>query len=82
MALSMYEQPLMTAGERVCCMAQANVANYEQSARFYVRALGLNPRAASVWGYLRTSLACAGRMDLMQHVHESDLESLSKELPL
>lgn len=63
-------------------MAQANVGNYEQSARFYVRALGLNPRAASVWGYLRTSLACASRMDLMQHVHESDLESLSKELPL
>ncbi|KAK9917532.1 hypothetical protein WJX75_005407 [Coccomyxa subellipsoidea] len=63
-------------------IAQANVGNYEQSARFYVRALGLNPRAGSVWGYLRTSLACASRMDLMQYVHESDLESLSKELPL
>ncbi len=58
------------------------MGNYEQSARFYVRALGLNPKAASVWGYLRTSLACAGRMDLMQHVHESDLETLTKELPL
>ncbi|CAL8464869.1 g4404 [Coccomyxa elongata] len=63
-------------------IAQANVGNYEQSARFYVRALGLNPKAASVWGYLRTSLACAGRMDFMQHVHESDLDTLTKELPL
>ncbi|EIE20619.1 TPR-like protein, partial [Coccomyxa subellipsoidea C-169] len=63
-------------------IAQANVGNYEQSARFYVRALGLNPKAASVWGYLRTSLACASRMDLMQHVHESDLDTLTKELPL
>jgi peroxin-5 len=61
---------------------QANVGEYEASARFYVRALGLNPKAASVWGYLRTSLACAGRMDLMEHVHESNLEALSKALPL
>lgn len=64
------------------CMAQANVGNYEESARFYVRALGLNPKAATVWGYLRTSLACAGRMDLMEHVHESDLDTLTRELPL
>ena len=62
--------------------AQANMGNYDASARFYVRALGLNPGAAAVWGYLRTSLACMGRMDLMDAVHESDLDALSRELPL
>ncbi len=62
--------------------AQANIGNYDASARFYVRALGLNPGAAAVWGYLRTSLACMGRMDLMDAVAESDLGALSRELPL
>ncbi len=47
-----------------------------------MRALSLNPGAAAVWGYLRTSLACSGRMDLMLHVQESDLAALLKELPL
>lgn len=30
----------------------------------------------------RTSLACAGRMDLMEAVDQHDLKALSKELPL
>ena len=63
-------------------IVQANVGNYETSARFYIRALSMNPKAASTWGYLRTSLACSGRMDLMELVHESNLDALQKELPL
>ena len=68
-------------GESVV-IVQANVGNYETSARFYIRALSMNPRASSTWGYLRTSLACSGRMDLMELVHESNLDALQKELPL
>ena len=67
--------------EMLAC-AQANTGNYDASARFYVRALSLNPSAAAVWGYLRTSLACMGRMDLMAHVQEPDLDALLRELPL
>ena len=63
-------------------LLQANVGNYETSARFYIRALSMNPKASSTWGYLRTSLACSGRMDLMELVHESNLDALQKELPL
>lgn len=63
-------------------LVQANVGNYETSARFYIRALSMNPKASSTWGYLRTSLACSGRMDLMELVHESNLDALQKELPL
>lgn len=61
---------------------QANVGDYEASARFYVRALVLNPQAASVWGYLRNSLACAGRMDLMGAFEAEDLPALQQALPL
>ncbi len=53
-----------------------------RSARFYVRALSLNPSAPHVWGYLRTSLACAGRMDLMPEVDKQHLRNLSTALPL
>ena len=35
-----------------------------------------------LWGYLRTSLVCCGKMDLMELLHDSDLDALSKELPL
>ena len=63
------------------CM-QANVGEYDTSARFYVRALALNPQASAVWGYLRNSLACAGRMDLMSAFEAEDLPALQKALPL
>ena len=66
----------------VCLAAQANVGNYDASARYYVRALSLNPQAVNVWGYLRTSLACSGKMDLMTAVDEEDLQQLQVELPI
>lgn len=53
-----------------------------RSARFYVRALQLNPSASHVWGYLRTSLACAGRMELMGAVDSMDVNALGSALPL
>jgi peroxin-5 len=39
-------------------------------------------RADSVWGYLRTSLACAGRMDLIPLLDAQDLKALQQQLPL
>ena len=114
----------------------ANLSDYEPSARYYVRALALNPRATAgehrrgkngrealtlplasaacrheallcllnpysptldpgpptpppslppclaVWGYLRTSLTCAGRQDLLPSVDSEDLLALQKALPL
>lgn len=61
---------------------QANVGNYDASARYYVRALSLNPQAVNVWGYLRTSLACSGKLELMSAVDEEDLQQLQLELPI
>ena len=60
----------------------ANLGDYDKSARFYVRALSLNPQASHVWGYLRTALACSGRTDLMQAVDGQDLPGLTAQLPL
>lgn len=126
----------------------ANLGDYDASARYYVRALALNPRASSgaqhptppgvsrfkvgsklgrcaeggawgdapacslhaaavrrhgaqrgsarlrlsvplavpsppaVWGYLRTSLTCAARQDLLSAADAEDLPALQRELPL
>ncbi len=42
----------------------------------------LSCSAEAVWGYLRTSLSCAGRLDLMPLVDAEDLEALQRQLPL
>jgi peroxin-5 len=60
----------------------ANLGDYENSARYYVRALSLNAHSSSVWGYLRTSLICGGRVDLLPAVDENDIEALRRALPL
>ena len=36
----------------------------------------------AVWGYLRTSLTCAGRQDLLPAVDAEDLLTLQQALPL
>eukprot|EP00955_Chlamydomonas_euryale_P097780 365099-Chlamydomonas_euryale.AAC.13 len=52
------------------------------ASRFYARALSLNPQAVHVWGYLRTAIACAGRIDLMDVVDGRDISAVSSALPL
>ncbi len=61
---------------------QSSLGNYDAAARFYTRALGLNPKAEAVWGYLRNSLTVGMRADLRAAVEDEDLETLQKALPL
>jgi peroxin-5 len=63
-------------------VAYANVGDYTRSAAFYARALSLNPGADHVWGYLRTSLACAGQTDMLAAADRRDLAALQAGLPL
>ena len=63
-------------------IAFANQGKYADSVAYYVRALSLNPQAESVWGYLRISLGCCGRIELMEAVDRKDLELLQREFPL
>jgi len=60
----------------------ANQGQYEESIRYYVRALAMNPKADNAWQYLRISLSCASRPDLMDACERRDLEALQKEYPL
>lgn len=60
----------------------SNLGKYEESARYYIRALSLNTDAGSVWGYLRTSLICGDREDIIDLVDKQDIVSLQKALPL
>ena len=52
------------------CDAKADILTYPSA------------RAEAVWGYLRTSLSCSGRLDLMPLVDGEDLEGLQRQLPL
>jgi peroxin-5 len=63
-------------------ISYANLGDYTTSAAYYTRALQLNPAASHVWGYLRTSAACAGRGDLLAAVEAQDLAALAEALPL
>lgn len=65
-------------------VAYANIGDYARSAAFYARALGLNGGADHVWGYLRTSLACAGDgyEALLAAADRRDLPALQSALPL
>jgi len=63
-------------------ISYANLGEYLASAAYYVRALSLNPAADHVWGYLKTSLACAGKIDLIDVAEAKDLSRLQQELPL
>ncbi|KAJ8749359.1 hypothetical protein K2173_018847 [Erythroxylum novogranatense] len=63
-------------------ISYANQGMYEESIRFYVRALCMNPKADNAWQYLRISLSCASRNDMLESCDSRNLDLLQKEFPL
>ncbi|KAL7600285.1 peroxisome biogenesis protein 5 [Lactuca sativa] len=63
-------------------ISYANQGMYEDSIRYYVRALAMNPKADNAWQYLRISLSCASRNDMMEACDSRNLDVLQKEFPL
>ncbi|KAL5729687.1 Peroxisomal membrane signal receptor PTS1 [Ranunculus cassubicifolius] len=63
-------------------ISYANQGLYEESIRYYVRALAMNPKADNAWQYLRISLSCASREDMLQACDSRNLDLLQKEFPL
>ena len=63
-------------------IAYANQGDYAHSAALYLRALSLNPAADSLWGYLRISLSCLGRADLLPALDAHHLPPLLAAFPL
>nr|GFB82232.1 peroxisome biogenesis protein 5-like isoform X1 [Tanacetum cinerariifolium] len=47
-------------------ISYANQGMYEDSIRYYVRALAMNPKADNAWQYLRISLSCVSRNDMIE----------------
>ncbi|XP_042509453.1 peroxisome biogenesis protein 5-like [Macadamia integrifolia] len=60
----------------------ANQGLYEESIRYYVRALSMNPKADNAWQYLRISLSCASRNDMLEACDSRNLDVLQEEFPL
>lgn len=60
----------------------ANLGQYDESSKYYVRALTLNKDSSTVWAYLRTSLICGARDDLLGYADDNNLEALRRALPL
>ncbi|KAM7250693.1 hypothetical protein ACFE04_022576 [Oxalis oulophora] len=63
-------------------ISYANQGMYEDSIRYYVRALAMNPKADNAWQYLRISLSCASRNDMLNACDSRNLDALQKEFPL
>ncbi|XP_009374433.2 peroxisome biogenesis protein 5 [Pyrus x bretschneideri] len=63
-------------------ISYANQGMYEDSIRYYVRALTMNPKADNGWQYLRISLSCASRNDMLEACDSRNLDVLQKEFPL
>ncbi|GAA0174871.1 membrane trafficking regulatory protein [Lithospermum erythrorhizon] len=63
-------------------ISYANQGMYEDSIRYYVRALAMNPKADNAWQYLRISLSCASRNDMVEACDSRNLDVLQKEFPL
>ncbi|KAL3503705.1 hypothetical protein ACH5RR_038154 [Cinchona calisaya] len=63
-------------------ISYANQGLYEESIRYYVRALSMNPKADNAWQYLRISLSCASRNDMLEACDSRSLDVLQKEFPL
>jgi len=60
-------------------ISYANQGQYDVSAKYYLRALSLNNKAEHIWSYLKVALACMGREDLAELVHERDVNRFRKD---
>jgi len=61
-------------------ISYSNIADYPESAKYYIQALELNSSGTAVWNYLKTSLLCAGRSDLLPALENRDLGALRSAL--
>ncbi|KAG2275025.1 hypothetical protein Bca52824_057580 [Brassica carinata] len=89
-AISAYQQALDLKPNYVRAWAnmgisyanQVRVRLYQESIPYYVRALSMNPKADTAWQYLRISLSCASRQDMIEACESRNLDLLQKEFPL
>lgn len=56
-------------------IAHSNLQNHDEASRCYLQALSLNPGAVHIWSYLRISLTCTERWDLLPLAASQDLDA-------
>jgi peroxin-5 len=76
-AIPLYEQllhqrPRYPRGWMNLGISHANLQQYPEAARAYIKALHLSPEARHIWGYLRVVLSCMERFDLVQMSGKED----------
>jgi len=59
-------------------VAHTNMKSYEEACRCYLQAIAMGG-ADRVWGYLRLSLTCMERWDLLEAAGKRDLDAFSQE---
>ena len=60
-------------------ISHSNLRDYEEASRCYLQVISLNEDAVHCWGYLRLSLTCLERWDLLEKAGRHDLESFRDE---
>jgi peroxin-5 len=83
-ALECYEKALAIKPRYARCwlnlaIAHSNSKNYEESSRAYLQTLALAPSATQCWSYLRLSLTCLERWDLLPHATSMDISQFAGE---
>lgn len=54
-------------------IAHSNLQNHDEAARCYLQTLSLNPEAVHIWSYLRISLTCSEKWDLLPLAASQDI---------
>jgi len=55
-------------------ISYSNQSNYPESCRYFLKALSLNGGADNIWSYLRMTLSCMDRQDLVSLADERNLD--------
>lgn len=59
-------------------IAHSNLQNHDEAARCYLQTLSLNPGAVHIWSYLRISLTCSEKWDLLPFAASQNISAFKE----
>jgi peroxin-5 len=60
-------------------ISYANQGLYQSAAKYYLKALSLNDQADHIWGYLRFTLSCLNRPDLVRKADLRNVDAFTED---
>jgi len=60
-------------------ISYSNQSNYPESCKYFLKALSLNHGADNIWSYLRMTLSCMDRSDLVSQADERNVDAFRGE---